>query len=70
MKWGTLYGVLGGAAIGGGIAYKETGEGYTMFIPILAGLGGGLGLLFGGLSGYGETIYILKEAALARAAKD
>ena len=69
MAWGILGGLLGGAAIGGRMASKESGEGAILLLPVAAGTGAAAGLLFGVLAGNAETIYISKEAALAKAAK-
>ncbi len=67
MQLGTLFGLLGGAAVGGVSINGDKREGAVLVVPVLAGVGAVAGLLIGGLAGNGETIYISKEAALAKA---
>lgn len=67
--WGAVGGTIGGAIFSQGLDFVPTGR------VMVAGVGACLGALGAGLAGgtvasLGGPIYISKEAALARAAKD
>jgi hypothetical protein len=69
-KYGALMGAVGGASIGGVWAFGPrdfSDSGKFGVTGIIAGLGAAAGFLTGAVVGApGETVYISKEAALAK----
>lgn len=68
MKWGLLYGCLGGIAVGGVMDLQSPSSEMRGMCTIYGAVVGAVsGYLVGGLTGNGETVYITKAAALAQA---
>ena len=70
IKRGTIYGLLGGAAIGGTMtAQYSTRDAAILYLIYLTAIGGVTGCLAGVVLGSPETIYISREAAMKEAEK-